>query len=106
MPRHLASLPLPPYLWLPSSGPLQVLERKLKPLQSQVVQAGITLNTVSATSAMHGCCASNLNPWAVPSELTGGFAGATQQQGATGLRVHQQFEQGLGCVMSQLNWPT
>ena len=49
---------------------------------------------------MHVCCFADLNPWAVPSELSGGFAGAGQQQGATGLWVHQQFEQGRGCVVS------
>ena len=35
----MASLLLPPELWLASSSPLQAIERKLKPLQSQVVQA-------------------------------------------------------------------
>ena len=45
-------------------------------------------------SPVHVCCVADLNPWAVPSELSGGFAGAGQQQWATGLRVHQQFEQG------------
>ena len=49
---------------------------------------------------MHVCCFADLNPWAVPRELSGGFAGAGQQQGATGLWVYQQFEQGRGCVVS------
>ena len=53
-----------------------------------------TVNNVRMTSVMRGCCVADLKPWAVPSELSGGFAGAGQQQGATGLWVHQQFEQG------------
>ena len=39
MPRHLALLPFPPELWLACSGPLPVMQRKLKYLQSQVVLA-------------------------------------------------------------------
>ena len=38
--KRLAVSPLPLELWLASSGPPQAMERKLKPLQSQVVQAG------------------------------------------------------------------
>ena len=38
--KRLAAPPLPSELWLASSGPSQAMERKLKPLQSQVVQAG------------------------------------------------------------------
>ena len=38
--KRLAVPPLPSELWLASSGPSQAIERKLKPLQSQVVQAG------------------------------------------------------------------
>ena len=58
-----------------------------------------TVNNVRTTSVMRGCCAADLKPWAVPSELSSSFAGAGQQQGATGLWVHQQFEQGFGCVI-------
>lgn len=83
----LLSLPLE--LWLVSSGPLQAMERKLKLLLSQVVQVCSHCGHVLATSGIHGCCASDLNPWAVPSELSGGCAGAGQQQRATGLRVRQ-----------------
>ena len=52
---------------------------------------------------MHVCCAADLNPWAVLSELTGGLPAAGQQQGATGLWVHQQFEQGRGRVVLYLD---
>ena len=45
------------------------------------------------TSVMRGCYVADLKPWAVPSELSGGFAGAGQQQGAAGLWVYEQFEQ-------------
>ena len=38
--KRLAVPPLPLELWLASSGPPQAMERKLKPLQLQVVQAG------------------------------------------------------------------
>ena len=38
--KRLAVSPLPLELWLASSGPPQAMERKLKPLQSQVLQAG------------------------------------------------------------------
>ncbi|WP_206749651.1 hypothetical protein [Synechococcus sp. UW86] len=38
--KRLGVPPLPLELWLASSGPPQAMERKLKPLQSQVVQAG------------------------------------------------------------------
>ena len=38
--KRLAVPPLPSELWLASSGPPKAMERKLKPLQSQVVQAG------------------------------------------------------------------
>ena len=38
--KRLAVPPLPAELWLASSGPLQAMDRKLKPLQFQVVQAG------------------------------------------------------------------
>ena len=38
--KRLAVSPLPLELWLASSGPPKAMERKLKPLQSQVVQAG------------------------------------------------------------------
>ena len=38
--KRLAVPPLPSELWLVSSGPPPAMERKLKPLQSQVVQAG------------------------------------------------------------------
>ena len=38
--KRLAAPPLPSELWLASSGPPPAMERKLKPLQSQVVQAG------------------------------------------------------------------
>ena len=38
--KRLAVPPLPSALWLASSGPPPAMERKLKPLQSQVVQAG------------------------------------------------------------------
>ena len=38
--KRLAVPPLPSELWLASSGPPPAMERKLKPLQSQVVQAG------------------------------------------------------------------
>ncbi len=39
--KRLAAPPLPPELWLASSDfPPPAMERKLKPLQSQVVQAG------------------------------------------------------------------
>ena len=54
-------------------------------------------------SPVHVCCVADLKPWAVPSELSGGFAGAGQQQGATGLWVHQQFEQSRWRVVSELN---
>ncbi len=76
--KRLAAPPLPSELWLASSGPSQAMERKV----------------------MRGCCVADLKPWAVPSELSGGFARAGQQQGATGLWVHQQFEQGRGRVVS------
>ena len=38
--KRLAAPPLPSELWLASSGPPPAMERKLKLLQSQVVQAG------------------------------------------------------------------
>ena len=38
--KRLAAPPLPSELWLASSGPPQAMERKLKPLQSHVLQAG------------------------------------------------------------------
>ena len=38
--KPLVALPLSSELWLASSGLPQAMERKLKPLQSQVVQAG------------------------------------------------------------------
>ena len=38
--KRLAAPPLPSELWLASSGPPPAMERKLRPLQSQVVQAG------------------------------------------------------------------
>ena len=37
--RRLAASSMPSELWLASSGPPQAMERKLKPLQTQVVQA-------------------------------------------------------------------
>ena len=58
---------------------------------------------VQTTSVIRGCCAADLNPWTVPRELSGGFAGAGQQQGATGLWVHQQLQQGRGRGPSKLN---
>ena len=57
----------------------------------------------TVTSPLHSCCAADLNPRTTLSELFGGFAGAGQQQGATGLWVHQQFEQDRGRVVLYLD---
>ena len=70
------------------------------PCNHKLCRLVTTVNNVRTTSVMRGCCVADLKPWAVPSELSGGFAGAGQQQGATGLWVHQQFEQGRGGVVS------
>ena len=64
------------------------------PCSHKLCRLVTTVNKLRTTSVMRGCCVADLKPWAGPSELSGGFAGACQQQGATGLWVHQQFEQG------------
>ena len=38
-----------------------------------------TANNMRRTSVMRGCCVADLKPWAIPSELSGGFAVAGQQ---------------------------
>ena len=64
------------------------------PCSHKLCRLVTTVNKLRTTSVMRGCCVADFKPWAVPSELSGGFAAAGQQQGATGLWVHQQFEQG------------
>ena len=59
------------------------------PCNHKLCRRVTTVNNVRKTSVMRGCCVADLKPWAVPSELSGSFAGAGQQQGAAGLRVHQ-----------------
>ena len=52
------------------------------------------VNHKPLTSPMRGYCIADLNPRAALSELCGGIAAAGQQQRTTGLRVHQQLQQG------------
>ena len=62
--ERLAAPPLPSELWLASSGPLQTMERKLKPLQLQVVQAGYHCEQ-RANDLSHA------RPWCCRSEAIG-----------------------------------
>ena len=92
--RHrLETLPLPPQLWLASSGPPSAA-RKLTPMQERVQAAGYRCTDRSGASAMCSCC-SHLGPWPLRPEVLGCAGWTGQQQRSAGLGIHHQLQQGL-----------